>query len=92
MGAGYTEKNPHFVPDFVRLPFVMVYVCDGEFICRNCTGGAERIILLGNEGWNYVLCEEIGSNLKIEVNLPDDDFDASLTICELSLFGLDGTK
>ncbi|XP_075262593.1 uncharacterized protein LOC142354226 [Convolutriloba macropyga] len=86
--VGINTRNDD-LSEFIRLPFITVYVCDGEYICRNCTGGAEGINLLGNEGWNYVLCEEVGSILKIEVNLPEDDFDASVSICELSLFGLD---
>ncbi|XP_075262784.1 uncharacterized protein LOC142354390 [Convolutriloba macropyga] len=86
--VGFNTRNDE-LSDFVRVPFINLYVCEGEFLCRNCTGGAEGINLLGNEGWNYVLCEEVGSNLKIEVNLPEDDIHASLTICELSSFGLD---
>ena len=68
---------------------VNVYVCDW-ILCRNCAGGEEQIKLMGDPDWNYVLCEEIGSYIKIEVaNLEQGQ---TVGFCEIEMFGQNGEK
>ena len=85
-----SSYSPDLFSVLTQPPYVTVYICDADFICRNCTGGAEQITLLGDPGWNYVMCEEIGSAVKIVVDLPNllDGF--SVAICEVNMFGIDG--
>ena len=68
-------------------PNVTVFVCDW-YMCRNCTGGVEQIQLRGSPGWNYVLCEEIGTSLKIEI-APSLFL---VGICEVEAFGVNGRQ
>ena len=62
-----------------------VQVCDlGQ--CRNCSGGARDVFFEGFSGWNYVVCDLIGSTVSL-VHAPGQHI---VRLCELDLIGQNG--
>ncbi|XP_075255234.1 uncharacterized protein LOC142347954 [Convolutriloba macropyga] len=68
---------------------VSVSICDFvSGFCRVCSGGRESISLYGIGGWNYVLCEEIGDQIRVEVTLSKLTNGTLIGFCEVAAFGI----
>ena len=72
-------------------PKLLVHVCDDSYGCSLCDGGEENITLTGVAGWNHVMCEQIGSSIKITTAADDlSGDDTKLGVCEIEILSQPG--
>ena len=63
-------------------------VCD-QSQCLLCDGGAPQVELTGNPGWNYVLCEVVGSSVHVTFDLKKEP-EPVVGVCEMDVLGVIG--
>ena len=70
----------------LKTPNLQVDVCDEVNGCFLCDGREERIKLNGLPGWNFIMCEQIGSSVKIV-----STNGSAIGICEIEILAQNGT-